>query len=227
MDGEPYELVLARPAARAIVEEIPEAIAAAVIDFVMGPLIENRVGWAERFETNWPVFTVPDTVRIECCIASTTEPARSSFSGSNTEVMCTDGDDASCSSAGSHLLGPAYRSSWSARSSATPELVVGTDNDANVLAPAASRSPLRWIVRSRGRGRHDDATCAHWTRDFAALLREALALPNGNREGLATEPIASPPNDLRTVRGLQSPPSRAWRVRLESDRSIRRRPRAL
>ena len=52
MADEPYELVLARPAARAIAEELPEAIAAAVIDFVTGPLIENprRVGRALRNE---------------------------------------------------------------------------------------------------------------------------------------------------------------------------------
>lgn len=52
MAVEPYELVLARPAARAIAEELPEAVAAAVIDFVTGPLIENprRVGRALRNE---------------------------------------------------------------------------------------------------------------------------------------------------------------------------------
>jgi mRNA-degrading endonuclease RelE of RelBE toxin-antitoxin system len=42
----PYELVLAGPAARAIAERLPEAVSAAVIDFITGPLIENpqRVG---------------------------------------------------------------------------------------------------------------------------------------------------------------------------------------
>lgn len=50
--GEPYELVLARPAARAIAESLPEAIATAVIDFVTGPLVQNprRVGRALRNE---------------------------------------------------------------------------------------------------------------------------------------------------------------------------------
>ena len=52
MADEPYELVLAQPAARAIVDELPESIATAVIDFVTGPLIENphRVGRALRNE---------------------------------------------------------------------------------------------------------------------------------------------------------------------------------
>ena len=52
MADEPFELILARPAARAIAEELPEAIATAVIDFVTGRLIENpqRVGRALRNE---------------------------------------------------------------------------------------------------------------------------------------------------------------------------------
>ncbi len=52
MVDEPYELVLARPAARAIADELSESIATAVIDFVTGPLIENphRVGRALRNE---------------------------------------------------------------------------------------------------------------------------------------------------------------------------------
>lgn len=51
VDG-PFELVLARPAARALAEELPEAIATAVIGFITGPLIENprRVGRALRNE---------------------------------------------------------------------------------------------------------------------------------------------------------------------------------
>lgn len=47
-----YGLVVAGPAARAIAEELPEAIATAVIDFLTGPLLENphRVGRALRNE---------------------------------------------------------------------------------------------------------------------------------------------------------------------------------
>ncbi|MEM1332831.1 MAG: type II toxin-antitoxin system RelE/ParE family toxin [Actinomycetota bacterium] len=50
-DG-PFELVLAGPAARAPSEELPEAIATAVIDFITGSLIENpqRVGRGLRNE---------------------------------------------------------------------------------------------------------------------------------------------------------------------------------
>ena len=49
---EPYELVLARPAARAIAEELSEAVAAAVIEFITGDLIVNprRVGRERRNE---------------------------------------------------------------------------------------------------------------------------------------------------------------------------------
>lgn len=47
-----YELVVARPAARAIAETLPEAVSAAVIDFITGSLIENprRVGRELRKE---------------------------------------------------------------------------------------------------------------------------------------------------------------------------------
>lgn len=47
-----FELVLARPAVRAIQTKLPEAVAAAVVEFVTGPLIENphRVGKPLRGE---------------------------------------------------------------------------------------------------------------------------------------------------------------------------------
>lgn len=52
MTSDSYELVLARPAARAIAEELPEAVAAAVIDLLTGDLIRDphRVGRRLRNE---------------------------------------------------------------------------------------------------------------------------------------------------------------------------------
>lgn len=52
MSGEQYELVVARGAARAIAEQLPEVVSAAVIDFITGALIENpqRVGRVLRNE---------------------------------------------------------------------------------------------------------------------------------------------------------------------------------
>ncbi len=52
MTDAPYDLVIAGPAARAIAERLPEAVGAAVIDFMTGALIENprRVGQALRNE---------------------------------------------------------------------------------------------------------------------------------------------------------------------------------
>jgi len=43
---QPYEIVLTPPARRAIADDLPEAVAAAVIDFVTTALLENphRVG---------------------------------------------------------------------------------------------------------------------------------------------------------------------------------------
>jgi mRNA interferase RelE/StbE len=48
----PYELVVAGPAARAIAEVLPEAVATAVIDLITGALLENphRVGRPLRRE---------------------------------------------------------------------------------------------------------------------------------------------------------------------------------
>ena len=47
-----YDLVVAGPAARAISEELPESVAAAVIDLITGSLLENpqRVGRELRNE---------------------------------------------------------------------------------------------------------------------------------------------------------------------------------
>lgn len=44
--GERYELVLAPPAVRAIRQQLPQAVAAAVVEFVTGALVDNprRVG---------------------------------------------------------------------------------------------------------------------------------------------------------------------------------------
>jgi mRNA interferase RelE/StbE len=51
-DSEPYELVQTPPAVRAIRQQLPETVAAAVIEFVTGPLVENphRVGIPLRGE---------------------------------------------------------------------------------------------------------------------------------------------------------------------------------
>ena len=52
MSDADYELVVARGAARAIAEQLPEAVSAAVIEFITGALIQNpqRVGRALRNE---------------------------------------------------------------------------------------------------------------------------------------------------------------------------------
>lgn len=51
-DDPPYGIVVAGPAARAISDVLPEAVAAAVIDLITGPLLENprRVGKPLRQE---------------------------------------------------------------------------------------------------------------------------------------------------------------------------------
>ena len=63
---EPYELVVARPAARAIAEELPEAVAAAVIDFITGALISEprRVGRELRNELAGVCSALRGTYRV-------------------------------------------------------------------------------------------------------------------------------------------------------------------
>ena len=52
MRGDGYGIVIARPAAVAIAEELPEAVAAALIEFITGPLLESprQVGAVLRDE---------------------------------------------------------------------------------------------------------------------------------------------------------------------------------
>jgi len=52
LSAEDYELVVAGPAARAIAEQLPEAVAIAVIEFLTGPLLEqpHRIGTPLRRE---------------------------------------------------------------------------------------------------------------------------------------------------------------------------------
>ncbi len=75
MSGEPYEIVVTSPAARAIRETLPDAVACAVIDFVTGPLRENprRVGaplrgelegmWSARRGTYRILYRIDDGAR--------------------------------------------------------------------------------------------------------------------------------------------------------------------
>lgn len=56
---EPYQIVVARPAARTIAEELPESVATAVVELITGPLLGNprRLGVALRNELDglWSV----------------------------------------------------------------------------------------------------------------------------------------------------------------------------
>ncbi len=73
--GEPYELVVAPSAARAIRDRLPEAVAAAVIEFLTGPLLDNprRVGkplqrqlaglWSARRGTYRVLYEIDDQAR--------------------------------------------------------------------------------------------------------------------------------------------------------------------
>jgi mRNA interferase RelE/StbE len=68
----PYRLQIARPAARAIADELPEAVAAAVVDFITGDLLREprRVGkplqrelagrWAARRGSYRVLYAIDD-----------------------------------------------------------------------------------------------------------------------------------------------------------------------
>ena len=57
--GEPYQIIVARPAARTIAEQLPEFVAAAVVELITGPLLDSprRLGVALRNELDglWSV----------------------------------------------------------------------------------------------------------------------------------------------------------------------------
>ena len=75
MSEPPYELVVARPAATTIAEELSESVAAAVIELITGPLLDNprRVGvelrneleglWSARRGTYRVLYRIDDQNR--------------------------------------------------------------------------------------------------------------------------------------------------------------------
>ncbi|MCY3635856.1 MAG: type II toxin-antitoxin system RelE/ParE family toxin [bacterium] len=75
MNDAPYGLVVSRPAATAIAERLPEAVAAAVLELITGPLLENpqRVGielrneleglWSARRGTYRVLYRIDDVNR--------------------------------------------------------------------------------------------------------------------------------------------------------------------
>ena len=77
-EGSSYELVLTPPAVRAIRSWLPEAVAAAVIEFVTGALVDNarRVGKPLRGDLQGS--TPLDEVPTGSCTASTRKTGKSS-----------------------------------------------------------------------------------------------------------------------------------------------------
>ncbi len=79
--GQPYRL-LARPVARAIADELPEAVAAAVVEFVTGDLPEepHRVGkplrrelegrWAARRGSYRVLYTIDEQAGVVTVLAA-------------------------------------------------------------------------------------------------------------------------------------------------------------
>ena len=72
-----YEIVVAGPAATAIAQELPESVAAAVIELITRPLLDNprRVGVALR-RRPWRGYGVLAEARTGSCTGSTTHIGR-------------------------------------------------------------------------------------------------------------------------------------------------------
>ena len=70
MSDDRYEIVVARPAAPSIAGELPESVAAAVIELITGPLLDNprRVGVALRNELAGLWSARRGTYRVLCRI---------------------------------------------------------------------------------------------------------------------------------------------------------------
>jgi mRNA-degrading endonuclease RelE of RelBE toxin-antitoxin system len=89
----PYELVLTPPAIQAVRSGLPEGVAAAVIKFLTGALVENpqRVGKQLRGDLAGIHSTRRGT--YVSCIESTRSSAKSWSCASNTDETLTDPDD--------------------------------------------------------------------------------------------------------------------------------------
>ena len=73
MSDRRYEIVVARPASKTIAEKLPEPVAAAVIELITGPMLDNprRVGvalrddleglWSARRGTYRVLYRIDDT----------------------------------------------------------------------------------------------------------------------------------------------------------------------
>jgi hypothetical protein len=89
----PYELILTPPAVRAVRSRLPEAVAAAVIEFLTGALIETHIASGSSSAGTWPASTQPGVAPTESCTGSTRSSAKSWFSAPTSEETSSDPDD--------------------------------------------------------------------------------------------------------------------------------------
>lgn len=87
--GSSYELVLAPPAVRAIRLGLPEAVAAAVIQFLTAALVEDPRRVGKPPVESWLAFAPLDEAPTGCCTASTKAPGKSSSCGPSTAATHT------------------------------------------------------------------------------------------------------------------------------------------
>jgi hypothetical protein len=72
MNDEAYDLVVARPAALAISDVLPETLLWPFSSSLPVPFLKTRIVSAESCEENWLAFSVLDGEHFESCIESMT-----------------------------------------------------------------------------------------------------------------------------------------------------------
>ena len=89
-----YELVVAQSARRQLSEELPEAVAFAAFEFIVGPLLDNPHRVGKRLRPPWRIVTAIGEERTASSIESTRGVNASPLSGSSqgpTHIEHVDG----------------------------------------------------------------------------------------------------------------------------------------
>ena len=66
-----HVLAITPTARRQLTEHLPEAVAAAAYEFIIGPLLDNPFGWGSSYASPWRTYTVRGVVPTASSTAST------------------------------------------------------------------------------------------------------------------------------------------------------------
>ena len=96
MSDAPYELVLTPPAIRPVRSGLPEGVAAAVIEFLTGALVENPYRVGKQLRGGLAGIHSARRGTYRCLYRSTRSSAKLWSSASNTDEPFTDPDERLC-----------------------------------------------------------------------------------------------------------------------------------